>query len=239
MLLENEPGMPPVLKLCVDWDGYSIHHGTLYPAYLEALGTRHRAKFRRWWGKLAKKTAIFPVTTPAVSDLKGDFPDWKLHEHILIGLAKEGQKEERAVVAVTHAHYTPTYRRPETIQRLTEAPWQITILETVEKANKFIHDALSVAFVPGDKPEQVPLPTSQRVLLLGRIKDHFNVEELINELCTPLGIPHEEVSVSGAEKQTVVRRVVEYCERRPPMLKLLLEECKKARSGVVWPQLLT
>ncbi len=45
LLLDNEPGIPPVLRLCVDWDGHTVHRGMLYPAYLDALSKGKRTKF--------------------------------------------------------------------------------------------------------------------------------------------------------------------------------------------------
>ena len=244
ILIGTDQGASSALRLCVDWDGYDVRQGTLYQEYsqsLERLG-RDQEKFTEWWTKLAARDAIFPRVARPNPELEAIFPNWKRHEYVLIGLAQIGRGKERSIVTEVSPDYGPTYYQQEILRRLTEDEnLQIAILD-MEAAYKLIQSGWTAGTEPNPSPGMgdssgIKLARDKRVLLLGRIKDHFGFEDLVDELCFPLHIDCAEVWAPADSYKTAVRKLIEYCERRPPLIWTLVKQCASVRKNVPWPEL--
>jgi hypothetical protein len=244
ILFGTDQSAASALRLCVDWDGYDVRNGALYQEYSQSLARlgRDQEKFTEWWNKLAARDAIFPRVARSNTELEASFPNWKRHEYVLINLARISHGKERSIVTEIFPEYGPTYYQQEILRRLTEdESLQIDILD-LEAAFKLIQSGWTTGAeprLPNDKGDSsgIKLAGGERVQLLRDIKAHFGFEDLVNELCFPLEIDCADVWAPTDGHMAAVRRLIEYCERRPPMIGTLVRQCASVRKNVPWPQL--
>lgn len=244
ILIGTGQGSSSAFRLCVDWDGYDVRRGELFQEYsqsLERLGY-DQSKFTEWWAKLAARDAISPRVAPPDPDLEASFPNWKKHEYVLIGLARKSRGKERSIVTEFFPEYGPTYYQHEILRQLTDDEnLKIDILD-METALKLIQlgwttgGEVSLSSGKGDSIS-TKLAGDKRVLLLRGINEHFGIEDLMDELCFPLNINCAEVWAPMDTLRSAVRKLIVYCENRPPLIWKLVKQCASVREGVPWPEI--